>query len=65
MTPEELAELKRANDLKEREVTALERISDNTSRRTDNIMSHRTKNCLETISDWWDKEKANSMRMHY
>ena len=65
MTPEQLAELKRANDLKEREVTALERISDNTSRRTDNIMSHHTKNCLETISNWWSEEKARSMRMNY
>ncbi len=57
MTPEELAELKRANDLKEREVMVLERMANNVPR--------RAKNCLETISDWWDKEKANSMRMRY
>ena len=57
MTQDQLTELKRANDMKEREVMALERMASNTS--------HRTKNCLETVSDWWDKEKARSMRMNY
>lgn len=55
MTDAELAELKRANDLKEREVFALETIA----------AKRRPRNALETISKWWAKEKAATMRRNY
>lgn len=52
---EELAEFKRANDLREREVRALELLA----------IRPAPKNCLQTISEWWQDERQRSMRMNY
>ena len=55
MTKDELAELKRANDLQERTVDELRRIAD----------KPLSRNFLQTISDWWAQEKAISMQRNY
>lgn len=51
MTKEELAELKRANDLKERELKLLEAV--------------RPRNVLETISEWNKNCNDRAMRQSY
>ena len=45
MTNEELKELRKLNDLKQREVRALERIAN----------KEEPKNVLQSLSEWWNK----------
>lgn len=52
MTPEELTELKRANDLRAREVTALERIADKPIPYT----------TLERLDRWWNGPRHQDHR---